>query len=201
MLAVLALSILVSPGATYAGNAPRINPMKIRLLQGTVVGTRTVPAYPYAIGALVNPVGEQRCLGLETEIKETSIFRVETASQYFDLLKWCNGYGTPYSWRRWEHLNMNEPVVFRVVRAPVQLSIRRCEKLGLLTKAQAQQAFNFLSQSGQKVYESHCRYSVTEAYIKSPNKRWIFRVINSGLRSLAKNVQIGASYSASLAPP
>ena len=76
-LAVLALAILVLPGASHAGDTPRIHPMKVELLHGVVVGTRTVPAYSYAIGASVNPVGEQRCLGLEKEIKETSTFALK----------------------------------------------------------------------------------------------------------------------------
>lgn len=200
-LSAITCIFLVSAGVARATNTPRIHPKKIELVHGVVTGRRTVPAYAAALGASVSPVGELHCLGLDKEIKDSVIFRVETASRYFDLLKWCNGYGTPGSWNHWEQLHMGETIVFRVVKEPVQLPISRCEDLGLLTKAQAQHAFDFLSMKGQKVYRAHCTYSVTEAYVKVPNERWIFRVVDSGPRPQAKVRRIGASYSASLPPP
>lgn len=201
MLAVLACVSLVSPIIARATDTPRIHPKKIELLHGVVTGTRTVLAYAAALGASTSPIGDLYCLGLNKNIKDSTIFRVETASRYFDLLKWCNGYGTPDSWGHWEQLHVSEMIVFRVIKEPVQLSISRCEDLGLLTKAQAQHAFDFLSVRGQKVYRSHCTYSVTEAYVKVPDERWIFRIVDSGPRYQAKDRRIGASYSASLPPP
>lgn len=196
-LTALACIFLVSPLVAHATDTPRIHPKKIDLLHGVVTGTRTVPAYAAALGASTSPVGDLSCIG-GSKIDHSAIFRVETASRYFDLLKWCNGYGTPDPWDRWEQLHVGETVVFRVINERAQLSISRCENLGLLSKSQAG---NALLNPFDKGYRSHCIYSVPEAYLKVPNERWVLRVLDSGPLSQAKNRKIGASYSASLAPP
>ena len=198
-LVLLAGASLMSHVVADATDSPRIHPKKIELLHGVVTGTRTVPAYAEALGASTSPVGDLSCLGGD-KIKDSVIFRVETVSRYFDMLKWCNGYGNPSRWDRWEQLQVGEAIVFRVVERPVHLSVPRCEDLGLLSEAQAQRALDLLG-GGYKIYRSHCTYSVTEAYVKAPDERWIFRIVDSGPRSEAKNRQVGASYSESLAPP
>lgn len=201
-IAVLTCAFLTASGVVCANdNTPRIHPKRIELLHGTVTGKRIVPAYAAALGAWTNQFGELYCPGFNQKIKDSAIFRVQTASRYFDLLKWCNGYGPIRSWGHWEQLTVGEKVVFRVVKESAQLSIPRCENLGLLSKAQAQLAVDFLSVKGQKIYKSHCKYSITEAYVKVPDERWIFRIVDSGPRSQTKNRRIGASYSPSLPPP
>lgn len=201
--AVLACASLASPVVVRATDTPKIHPKKIELLYGVVTGTRTVPAYAAALGASTSPVGELYCSGLE-KITDSTIFRVETASHYFDLLKWCNG-SRLSSWDHWEQLHVSETIVFRVVKEPVRLSIKRCQDLGLLSKAQvqllmeAQFQLDFLTL--RKIYNPHCTYSVKEAYVKIPDEEWTFRIVGSGPRSQAKNRQVGAGYTASLPPP
>lgn len=201
-LTMFACLLATLPMSANAAGVPKIHPKKIDLQYAVVTNTRTVPAYAAALGASTNPVGELSCLGGE-KIKSSSIFRVETTSRYFDLLKWCDGYGTPSPWGHWEHLRVGEKVVFRIVKEPVRLSISRCEQLGLFTKAQANAMYGQLGlfDPYNKTYMKHCTYSLSTAYIKTPNERWIYRIIDSGPLSQSKHRRVGVSYSASLPPP
>ncbi len=152
ILAVLASSVLVSPEAALASDTSRIHPKKIELLHGVVTAVRTVPAYAAALGASTGQMGVMSCHEYAImKITASTIFRVETASRYFDLSKLCTNdmafdYAIPsnirYSWNHWQQLHAGETVTFRVVKRTAQLSIPRCENLGLLSKAQTRLAFN-----------------------------------------------------------
>ncbi|GBE51704.1 hypothetical protein BMS3Bbin14_00158 [bacterium BMS3Bbin14] len=104
-IAVLICVFLTSSQVACAnGDMPRIHPKKIELLHGTVTSKRIVPAYAAALGASTSEFGELYCSTLNKKIKDSTIFRVETASRYFDLLGWCNSSctinGNSYKWAR-----------------------------------------------------------------------------------------------------
>lgn len=224
-LAVFACVSLVTPMVTRAADTPKIHPKKIELLHGVVTGTRTVPAYAAALAARAGTMGEIYCADSDSaKIKSSTIFRVRTASRYFDLSKLCTNdmafddyafQHSQYTWDHWQRLHVGEAVTLRVVKRTEQLSIPRCEDLGLLSKPQVQLASDLFSSAGRKVYRSHCIYGVTEAYVKVRRPSyyvghvqrgyhydlWTFRVVDGGPLSQAKNKRIGAGYSASLPPP
>lgn len=127
-----------------------------------------------------------------------------TIFRFVKGLRWS--FSTAEPWSKWQDLRMRETMTLRIVKNPVQLPIRDCERLGLISKSQAQRiARNFRSVKGQKLYKSHCSYSVTVADVKVPNGNsmrtyWVFRIVGSGPRSQAKNRPIGSGYSSSLPP-
>lgn len=222
--AVFACTILMLAGLANAQHTPEIHPPKIRLQHGGVTAVRSVPAYASALGASTDVMGEIRCISNNANptIKQTTIFRVETSSRYFDLSKLCtndaNGYDGPAgstAWSNWQRLRVGEPVAFRVVKTTTKLSVPRCQRLGILSKSFDPFSVE-LDSKAEKIYESHCTYDVREAYVRvkrpsyyannpSPSgfhyDLWTFRVVDSGPRAAAKTTQIGPSYSVSLPPP
>lgn len=222
---------LASPVGAQTTGAPRMHAKPISLLHGAVTSERVYPAYAAALGASTSPMGAVQCLynnGGGGTIRRTTIFRVETASRYFDLSKLCtndlSGYDGPghsSAWRAWQHLRIGEAVVMRIVKHLTRLSVPRCHRLGMLSKSvNPFGADTFLGNSAkakkdERIYESHCTYNVAEAYVRvrlpsysinGPTgtyhvDRWTFRIVDSGLRSHAKSTQVGDGYSASLPPP
>lgn len=188
-LVALTCAFLILAGVAKAREVPKIHPPKIHLQRGIVTAVRSVTAYAAALGASTSRMGEIYCYeNSSRRIKRTSIFRVETASRYFDLSKVCNddssgydGYGFLYGWSIWEHLRIGETVVFRIVKRTTQLSIGRCEEVGILSKsfgalsksfgksldpAQRFQKLLLSTQKDTKIYKSRCIYPVIEAYVR-----------------------------------
>lgn len=207
-------------------------PEQPHIIEGTVTGARDVPAYPNALGAGIfsNMWGNIRCLAHNdmVTIKQSTVFRVETALYYFDLSKVCgmrgdfrwprNATSFPMdkldTWNRWEELKIGDHISLLQEMNRVQLSAPRCQKLGYLSKS-----FDVLSvemnQQAMKTYNSHCVYQVPIVHVRisytttaavtgnasgTIDQTWDFRIVGSGPISTAKTAAIGEQYSASLRP-
>lgn len=156
------------------GTAQRAAPM-----HGIVTGVRRVKASAVALGASKSIWGAVRCeAGNNTvKISETSVFRVETATRFYDLSKVCGMRGDfrwprVYSfgadiakidtWGRYEQLRLGEHVEFLLKPDTVLLPISRCERVGLLTPQQAHRALLDITSfpPGGRFYHSRCTYTV-----------------------------------------
>lgn len=239
--AALACTVLILAGPARGQNAPNIHPSAPRVQAGIVTAVRQVNAYPYALGADQDTWGKISCDAGADQVpimQTTTIFRIETGSHFYDLSKVCgmdgdfrkprfynaNDYTNYDTWKRYEQLKIGDRVKMVFKKTSVQLTIRKCQKLGLLTRQQAKIAYRYplpFGPTGQKantVYWSHCVYAVPimDVRIKwsttevagpgahgtdSHTQTWDFRVVGSGPISAANSTQIGLGYSASLPPP
>lgn len=214
-----------------------------KIMRGTVVAVRKVKAYVNALGADKDEWGNISCesnSGTIT-IKQTSLFRVETASCFYDLSKVCGGsvdnfrwpriykqgYTEPYDWKHYDELKIGDKVKLVPKMNPVQLTLRKCETLGLISvnfpkinffghnSASAVRRYKAYAKEFRRALNTRCRYKVptmdvgikwstTEAGSSSPDVHddtWDFRVVGSGPKSLANNTPVGPGYSATLPPP
>lgn len=226
---VLFLFAFLMPGARIA--TAQVNPdVQNHVMHGVVSAVRQVKAYANALGASENMWGDIQCIARNDTLtlKQSSIFRVKTASHYYDLSKVCGMEGDfrwprdarsfPAdkldTWKHWEQLKIGDHVALLRKMASVQLSAPRCQRLGYLSKS-----FNPLSmelrRGAMRVYDSHCiykvpimhvriRYSTTAAATNGARgtiqQTWDFRVVGSGPLPTAKTAPIGEKYSASLRP-
>lgn len=231
---VIAFLVIGCTFIMWAHNEARAQtPVQPHVIDGTVTATKDVPAYANALGVglFSGIAGNIRCLAHNdmVTIKQSTIFRVETDSYYYDLSKVCGMRGdfrwprdaTNFSavqldtWDRWEQLKIGEHVGLLREMNRVQLSAPRCKKLGYLSRS-----FDVLgmemSQRETRIYNSHCvykvpimhvmvRYSTTAAATggNAPGtigQTWDFRIVGSGSIPAAKTTPIGGKYSASLRP-
>ncbi len=227
-LALIALGCAVALlGAIGTATAGEIHPSNPRVLHGVVTAVRHVEAYAGALSASATMWGDIQCAPGEytVAIKQSSIFRVETASRYYDLSKLCgmgsdfrwprvykqhSGYHL-YTWNHYEQLKVGERVMILAGTYTVRLAIFKCQALGLINRREARLAYNPMSITGQKIYKSHCVYKVPIMHVRisyyttangtAPiDQTWDFRIVGSGPISAAKTTQIGSGYSASLPP-
>lgn len=203
--------------------------IKKHIMRGVAVASRQVPAYVNALGAETNTWGDIYCMGNDNiPIKQSTIFRVETDSHYYDLSKVCGMSGDfrwprealsfPVNkldtWDRWEELHIGDHVALLRATNHVQLSAPRCQRLGYLSKS-----FNpfsiEMSSRAMRTYTSHCVYKVPIMHVRigysttaaatggalgTIQQTWDFRIVGGGPISAAKTTQIGVEYSDSLPP-
>lgn len=180
--AISAATFLFAGTFSQGTNTPRIHPpIAPRVQVGAVTGGRNAIPYRYALGAQGNAWGNMYCEGRsgQVPIKRTSIFRVETATHFYDLSKICgmdgdfrwprtyvggdnNDYDT---WDHWEQLRRGDKVQLILQKTPVRLSLQKCQKLGLISAKDASAAmsigtFGLGSTKPQSTYNSHCVYKV-----------------------------------------
>lgn len=200
------------------------------IMHAIVVAAREVRAYANALGASTDMWGDIQCEGRSDTLtlKQSSVFRVETDSRYYDLSKICGMDGnfrwprvytrsTSVSdkvdtWKHWEQLRDGDPVELLFEMTAVQLSVPRCQRLGMLSKSFDPFSAEANSRA-EKIYKAHCVYKVPIMHVRIKysstevgygtdinDQTWDFRVVGSGSRSAARTAQIGAEYSGSLPP-
>ena len=215
--------VILTLGIGTAKAQGRISVPNHHVMHGTVVAVREVRAYANALGASTNMWGDIQCgLTDQLTIKKSTIFRVETASHYYDLSKVCGMSGdfrrpSPNvdDWQHWEQLRVGDHVDLLFEMTTVQLSIPRCKKLGRLSKS-----FEFLGliNPNYKIYRAHCIYKVPIMHVRirysypstlaggstgpieQIDQTWDFRLVGTGPRAAAETTEIGSEYS-SLLPP
>ncbi|MGH9375446.1 MAG: hypothetical protein ACRD1J_04700 [Terriglobia bacterium] len=203
--AAMVCTVLMLAGPAKAQNTPRIHPLSTPLVQpGIVTAVRQFNAYPYALGADKDTWGNIYCEGRSGQIpiKQTAIFRVETASHFYDLSKVC-GMGGDFRWPRtyvgggnndydtwnhWEQLSVGDRVKLVFEMTTVRLSVPTCQRLGLITSSEAVKIdFAPLNGEGHKIYQSQCVYQVPIMHVRI--KWFTTEVAGVGAHSTDTNIQ------------
>ncbi len=162
----------------------------IHVLHGIVTAVRQVKANANVLGASTDMWGNIQCFGCSgassrtLTIKRSSIFRVETASHYYDLSKICGmrgGFRWPRvytlrpiiplvnvdTWDHWEQLRVGDRVAMLFETTIVRLPTQRCQQLGMISKSEVGKTIlSFWDPKAMKIYKSHCVYKVSIMHVR-----------------------------------
>ena len=123
----------------------------IHILHGVVTAVRKVKANANVLGASATIWGDVSCDNIP--IKQSSIFRVETASHYYDLSKICKMSSMPLfnllslpvrhsrqypqknTWNNWEQLRVGDRVEMLLGTTTITLFPSRCQQAGMISKS------------------------------------------------------------------
>lgn len=178
--AIFVCTVLMLAGPARARRTPEIHPPKIRLEHGVVTGVRRVAPNAAELGALTNVMGRISCF--EASIKQTSIFRVETASHYFDLSKLCGGAGTSADfWRDYEHLRIGEQLTFRITNETEPRTSDQASRCHFLTGKSFQRCEELRVHGSARLWQARCTCHESYAYVEHRKVGvWRFLVVGRG---------------------
>ncbi len=187
--AVFACIVLMLAGPTKAQRIPEIHHPKTKLEHGVVSGVRWTAPNAAELGATTDMMNRISCF--EASIKQTSIFRVETASHYFDLSKLCGGAGGEADfWRNYENLQMGERLTFRITKETEPRTTDQASRCHFLTEKDFQRCEELRLRGPAKLWQARCTCQETYAYVEHGKMgTWQFLVVGSGPRSKAEAAQ------------
>ncbi|MGH9436749.1 MAG: energy transducer TonB [Terriglobia bacterium] len=178
--AAFACAVLVLAGTAKAQGVAGMHPQKIRLEHGAITGVRWATPNAAELGASTDVMGRISCS--EASIKRTSIFRVETASYYFDLSKLCGGAGNEADfWRDYEHLQVGEQLTFRITNETEPRTTDQASRCHFLTEGDLRRCQEPQAAGQVKLWQARCTCRESYAYVEHGKAGvWQFLVVGRG---------------------